>query len=72
MAKSFMLAWETGTVKTTVVLLHFTRLLSLQRETDSVRIKSKMIEDQTDTIRKLKEAKHVVSLVTTEKVTCFL
>ena len=26
-----------------------------QRETDSVRIKSKMIEDQTDTIRKLKE-----------------
>ena len=28
-----------------------------QREADAVRIKTKMIEDQTETIRKLKEVK---------------
>ena len=48
-----------------------------QRETDGVKIKTKMLEDQTETIRKLKEVSHfqesmIGLLIAPARVHCFL
>jgi len=38
--------------------LNFNIYFLLQRETDGLKIKTKMLEDQTETIRKLKEVRN--------------
>ena len=38
--------------------MHFNIYFLLQRETDGLKIKTKMLEDQTETIRKFKEVRN--------------